>query len=207
MFTAHTENRIRTTTDTHSTIRPAALLQLQHYHHINHAYSTQPRSISLQDYRCNSSLTRHSLPIAARRSGATRTTAQSATNPNGDRHARPPASATDRQQEADGRGHGEADAPDIRLQKASHQSPGGAPTAAAAFFSAAAFRRRLVPRPRNGGMARAGQGIGRSEPEARVHGTNIKKPGRAWTARRGRGGVGDSAPGGGCRAWGVPLGG
>lgn len=144
LFTPKTEHDDR---QSHSSIRPVALLQLQHYHHTNHAYSSQPRWTNPHDYRRNSSLTRHSLPIA-----------QSATNPKGDRRT-----ATGQRQrqtaraEADGEGR---DAPDIRLQKASHQSPSGAPTAAAAiaaaaaFFSAAAMRRRLAPRPRIGGMAR-----------------------------------------------------
>lgn len=79
------------------------------------------------------------------------------------------------------------------MQKASHQSPGGSPAAAddiataAAFFSNAAFRRRLAPR--SGGMARTGMESGGA---TRGYGTNqeagaaaMDMDGEAWPRWRG----------------------
>lgn len=70
-------------------------------------------------------------------------------------------------------------APDIRMQKPSHQSagvplaPATAAAIAAAFFSAAAFLRRLTPR--TGGMARAAAEATESRGVTREYGMNQER--------------------------------
>ena len=104
--------RLNTTTATPAWIRPVALIQLQHYHHANHAYFLpQPKTNKISGIIPSS----HDLDlsIATWCSGATQST------PNLGSDVRPPATRTHLSPERDGEGGG--DAPDIRAQKPSHQ--------------------------------------------------------------------------------------